>query len=124
MTKRSIVSSALVCAAIVGVYLPVLSSLVRQWASDENYSHGFIIIPFALLFRLAEAAARSARLPSQPSAAGLLLVAWSLAIFLAGLLGAELFLTRISLIGVVAGSIWSSVRVATRCGCWRFRCCC
>ena len=45
-------------------------------------------------------------LPSQPSIAGLMIVAGSLAIFLAGLLGAELFLTRISLIGVLAGSIW------------------
>ena len=50
MTKRSIIASAFVCAAIVGVYLPVFSSLVRQWASDENYSHGFIILPFALFF--------------------------------------------------------------------------
>ena len=58
------------------------------------------------LFRLAEAAARSARFRAQPSAAGLLIVAGSLAIFLAGLLGAELFLTRISFIGVLAGSIW------------------
>jgi hypothetical protein len=36
MAKRSVVASALVCLAILGVYLPVLSSLVRQWASDEN----------------------------------------------------------------------------------------
>jgi exosortase len=105
MTKRSIVSSALVCVAIVGVYLPVLSSLVQQWASDENYSHGFIIIPFAIYFAWRQRRALSA-LPSQPSVAGLVIVAGSLAIFLAGLLGAELFLTRISLIGVLAGSIW------------------
>ena len=107
MTKRSIIASALVCAAIVGVYFPVFSSLVRQWASDENYSHGFIILPFALFFawqkRQALAAepaqARRSRVRSS--------FACSLAIFLAGLLGAELFLTRISFIGVVAGSIWS-----------------
>ena len=105
MTKRSIVPSALVCAAIVGVYFPVLSSLVRQWASDENYSHGFIIIPFAVYFAWQRRHALSA-LPAQPSIAGLIIVAGSLAIFLAGLLGAELFLTRISLIGVLAGSIW------------------
>jgi len=50
MTKRSIIASALVSIAILLVYFPVLSSLVRQWSSDENYSHGFIIIPFALYF--------------------------------------------------------------------------
>jgi exosortase len=105
MTKRSIVPSALVCAAIVGVYFPVLSSLVRQWASDENYSHGFIIIPFAVYFAWQKRQALEA-LPAQPSNAGLLIVAGSLATFLAGLLGAELFLTRISLIGLLGGSIW------------------
>ncbi len=106
MTKRSIIASAFVCAAIVGVYLPVFSSLVRQWASDENYSHGFIILPFALFFTWQKRQALAAE-PVRPGAAGFLLVLVSLAIFLAGLLGAELFLTRISFIGVVAGSIWS-----------------
>jgi len=105
MTKRSIVPSALVCAAIVGVYFPVLSSLVRQWASDENYSHGFIIIPFAVYFAWQKRRALETA-PAQPSNAGLLFVGASLLILLAGLLGAELFLTRISLIGVLAGSIW------------------
>lgn len=105
MTKRSILPSALVCAAIVGVYFPVLSSLVRQWAGDENYSHGFIIIPFAVYFAWQKRQALAAT-PAQPSAAGLLFVGGSLLVLLAGLLGAELFLTRISLIGVLAGSIW------------------
>ena len=105
MTKRSIVPSALVCAAIVGVYFPVLSSLVRQWASDENYSHGFIIIPFAVYFAWQKRRALETA-PAQPSNAGLLFVGASLIVLLAGLLGAELFLTRISLIGVLAGSIW------------------
>jgi exosortase len=105
MTKRSIFPSALVCAAIVGVYFPVLSSLVRQWASDENYSHGFIIIPFAVYFAWQKRQALETT-PAKPSVAGLLFVGASLLVLLAGLLGAELFLTRISLIGVLAGSIW------------------
>src|SRR4051812_11173158 len=104
MTKRSIIASALVCIAILLVYFPVLSSLVRQWSSDENYSHGFIIIPFSLYFAWeARHALRTA--PLRPHPAGLALVAASLVVLLAGLFGAELFLTRISLIGIVAGSV-------------------
>jgi exosortase len=30
-------------AAVLAVYLPVLADLVHQWATDENYSHGFLI---------------------------------------------------------------------------------
>jgi exosortase len=105
MAKRSVVASALVCLAILGVYLPVLSSLVRQWASDENYSHGFIIVPFALYFAWRKRRALAAA-PVEPGIGGLAVVAVSLLVLLAGLAGAELFLTRVSLIGVIGGSIW------------------
>ena len=105
MAKRSIVASALVCTAILLVYFPVLSSLVRQWSSDENYSHGFIIIPFAAYFAWQKRDALKAA-PERPNIGGLLLVIGSLLVLLAGLFGAELFLTRISLIGIVAGSVW------------------
>jgi exosortase len=105
MAKRSVVASALVCLEILGVYLPVLSSLVRQWASDENYSHGFIIVPFALYFAWRKRRALAAA-PVEPGIGGLAVVAVSLLVLLAGLAGAELFLTRISLIGVIGGSIW------------------
>jgi exosortase len=105
MAKRSVVASALVCLAILGVYLPVLSSLVRQWASDENYSHGFIIVPFALYFAWQKRRALAAA-PVAPGIGGLAVVVASLFVLLAGLAGAELFLTRISLIGVIGGAIW------------------
>jgi exosortase len=105
MAKRSVVASALVCLAILGVNLPVLSSLVRQWASDENYSHGLIIVPFALYFAWRKRHALASA-PVEPGIGGLAVVAVSLLVLLAGLAGAELFLTRISLIGVIGGSIW------------------
>ena len=39
-------------AALVGLYAPVIPRLVRQWASDDDYTHGFLILPLALLLRL------------------------------------------------------------------------
>jgi exosortase len=104
MTRRTVAALALVTLAAAVVYLPVLSSLVRQWASDENYSHGFLIVPFAIYFAWAQRA-RLATAPPHPSIFGLLVVCVSLVLLIAGLLGAELFLARISLIGVLAGSV-------------------
>jgi exosortase len=79
-------------------------SLVRQWASDDNYSHGFIVVPLALFFAWERRAAlRSAEI--RPSTAGAALIVVSLAAFVAGRLGAELFLTRVSLVGVLAGAV-------------------
>jgi hypothetical protein len=36
VTRRSAVALGLVCSVTLLVYFPVLTSLVRQWASDEN----------------------------------------------------------------------------------------
>ena len=94
----------LVCLVTLAVYLPVLTSLARQWASDENYSHGFLVAPFAIYLgwlRRRELAAQ----PIRPHWIGLVVVACSLAFLIAGRLGAELFLTRVSLVGLLAGTV-------------------
>jgi exosortase len=104
MSRRTAAAFALVTLAAAAVYLPILSSLVSQWASDENYSHGFLIVPFAIYFAWAQRSALAAA-PIRPSMIGLMVVCGSLAVLLMGLLGAELFLTRLSLIGVLAGTV-------------------
>jgi exosortase len=98
-------STALIClAALVWLYSGVLSSLVRQWASDDNYSHGFFIIPLAIYCGW-ERRHLLSHAEQRPHGAGLLLILASLLVFASGTLSAELFLTRISLVGVVAGTI-------------------
>jgi len=103
-TRRSLAAGALVCAATLAVYLPILASLVRQWASDDNYSHGFLVVPFAAYFAWRRRHDILAA-PVKPHGFGLVVVLASLALLLAGRLGAELFLTRVSLVGVIAGSV-------------------
>jgi exosortase len=90
--------------AIVWVYRDVLSSLVRQWAGDDNYSHGFFIIPLAL-FCAWERRHLLSQAERRPHIAGLFLVLLSLVLFAGGVLAAELFLPRLSLVGVVVGTI-------------------
>ena len=104
MVRRHAAAALLVCAGVVWLYSDVLSSLVRQWASDDDYSHGFFVLPLALYFCW-ERRHLLQRSPLRPSLFGLMLVAASLFVFLAGVLGAELFLTRISLIGVLGGAV-------------------
>src|SRR6185312_11897398 len=102
MARRAWTAAVLVSAAAVLVYFPVLSSLARQWASDENYSHGFLVAPFAA-FLMWKSRRRFAAAPRRPHAVGLAVVAVSLFMYLLGQFGAELFLTRLSLLGVAAG---------------------
>jgi exosortase len=92
-------------AAMAWVYGGILAGLARQWASDDNYSHGFFVIPLAVYFAWERRDALRRANP-QPSAAGLVVICASLLLLVAGRLGAELFLTRVSLVGVLAGATW------------------
>jgi len=102
-TPRSAIAPLIVVAATLAVYLPTLTSLVHQWASDANYSHGFLVVPFAAFFAW-RARAQMAVPDASSAVAGYLVVTAALLVFLAGALGAELFLTRVSLLGVIAGA--------------------
>ena len=97
------------------LYRDVLGKLVHDWYVDDNYSHGFLIVPLAAYFAW-ERRHRLAALPVAPSALGLIVLGGSLLVLMAGLLGAELFLTRISIIGVLLGTLifvlgWGHARV-------------
>jgi len=100
---------------LVWLYADLTTGLVRQWAKDEDYSHGFIVVPLVAYFVWARRQAlREA--PIRPALVGLAVLAGSLLCFVAGQLGAELFLTRVSLIGVFAGLIlflggWAQLRL-------------
>jgi len=104
-SKAVLTASVLLVLSFALLYSHVFAKLVRDWAANENYSHGFLVIPLALYF-VWERRSRLMSVSPQPSSAGLLVVVASLAILVAGVLGAELFLTRISIIGLLAGTIW------------------
>jgi exosortase len=95
---------AIVIAAFAVLYHDVVVKLVHDWYSDDNYSHGFLIVPIALYFAW-ERRSRLAAAKASPGVPGLLVVIASILVLAAGLLGAELFLTRISILGVVAGTV-------------------
>jgi exosortase len=88
----------------VWVYRDVLASLFHDWTHDDNYSHGLLIVPLAAYFAW-ERRGQLLSAPRRPSVVGLVLVLGSLALLVAGILGAEFFLSRVSLLGLLAGSV-------------------
>lgn len=89
---------------LIWVYSRTLLGLIGQWTSDDNYSHGFLVVPLATYF-VWERRGALATAVARPSGLGLVAFALSLLMFVIGTLGAELFLTRVSLIGVLAGTV-------------------
>lgn len=106
---------ALVLCAMLAVYWPVLTGLVDAWSTDDNYSHGFFIVPLAIYFAWQRKDAIAAA-PVRPSMLGAVIVAGGLFLLVAGLLGAELFLSRVSILVSLAGAIlflfgWQMLRL-------------
>ena len=51
--RREIAVACVLTGAILWMYGGIVSSLARQWASDDNYSHGFFVAAAGSVFRLA-----------------------------------------------------------------------
>jgi exosortase len=112
---RRLLSISAVVAAFLLLYGRVLAELARIWVHDENYSHGLVVLP-VIGYLVWRRRARLAATELRPSAAGLGMIAVSLAVLLVGTAGVEFFLMRTSAIGVLVGIVvflggWPLVRV-------------
>ena len=94
-------------ALIAWLYAGVASGLVKQWVTSPDASYGLILAGVAgvLAWRRRAALNPHTDFPLA-SAAALLFVAASCAVLLAGIVAADLFLTRISFVLVAAGLVW------------------
>src|SRR5205814_1728322 len=102
--RRQWTAVVVIGTALLWAYGAVIAGLVHQWRTDENYSHGFLVVPIALVIGW-QRRERLQRERPAPSRAGFALVLASLLVLVAGRFAAELFLTRLSLIGVIAGTV-------------------
>ena len=94
---------AITALALVLLYWEVIAGLFKAWGTNPDYSHGYLILPLCALF-VWKRRDYLATLEVRPAGAGLVIVTGALLVFLAGQLGAEQFLARVSLIGVLAGA--------------------
>jgi exosortase len=89
---------AVMALAWLAVYHDVIRRLVDDWRVDENYSHGFLI-PVISGYAIWTERERIFSTPLEPgllSGAALMLLA--ILLLLAGILSAELYITRLSLV--------------------------
>jgi len=103
MKSRTPGALAFAMLGLALLYGSVLAGLVRAWTTDD-YSHGFLVAPLCA-YLVWQRRHRLAAVAVRPSLAGLAVVLVSLLVFVVGELGAEMFLARVSFIGVVAGSV-------------------
>jgi exosortase len=101
---RPLWQTAVITGLLLWLYFPTLSHLVGQWWSDPNFSHGFFV-PLFSAFVVWQERPQLGRLSPQPSWWGLCLLGFGLCVLIVGQMGAELFLSRLSLLIALAGLI-------------------
>jgi len=87
---------------VLWLYWSVLFHLAGQWWHNPNFSHGFFV-PLFSAFVIWQDRHQFARLPLRPSWLGLAILAFAMCVLIVGQMGAELFLSRSSLLLVLAG---------------------
>jgi exosortase len=98
------VQVSILAALLILLYYHILSALTVQWWEDPNYSHGFVV-PLFCGWILWKERKRIVDEPVLPSWFGFVVILGGLGILVLGVLGAELFLSRTSLLIVIAGLI-------------------
>jgi exosortase len=94
-----------IAGALAFAYATVLTKLGQDWWHDENYSHG-LLIPFVIGYFLWSERDRLARMAGRASTVwGLSAIVFALVALWAGTAGAELYLQRISLVVMLAGTV-------------------
>jgi exosortase len=91
-------------ALVLILYAPILGSLVRQWWGDPNYGHGFFVPLFAGYVLWSERE-RWREEPLQPNNFGLAIMLFAIGLRILGMLGAELFMARLSLVILISGIV-------------------
>jgi exosortase len=96
------------------LYASILEHLALQWWKNPDYSHGFVVPVFSA-FILWRQRHRWLEVELAPSNLGLPVMFFAVALLVAGTLGAELFISRISLLFLIAGMVlylggWKLIR--------------
>jgi exosortase len=94
--------TALLAGLLGWLYYPTLSRLVAQWWNDPNFSHGFFVPLFAGFVAWHERI-RLHNAKLRPSWSGLFFLVLGLCVLVVGQMGAEIFLSRLSFLIVLAG---------------------
>jgi len=112
--RKNVAALLLASACFLIFYQAILVDLVRDWIKDDNYSHGFLIVPLALFF-VWERRQRFVQAPPNPSL-------WGVVFFLLGIVATVLnmhpFVNRMAMLLCLAGGLlfifgWRRLKVMT-----------
>jgi exosortase len=96
--------TAVICILIAAVYYHVLVKLVTDWSQIPDFSHGFLV-PLFSVYLIWEKRDTLRNTVIAPCWGGIAVIALGLLVLLLGVYGSELFLSRVSLVILLAGLV-------------------
>lgn len=102
--RRFMLGLALILLLLAAVYYQVLIKLVTDWWNLPDFSHGFLV-PLFSAYLVWERRKVLRQIEVSPSWSGIAVMALGIVVLLMGVYGSELFLSRISLLIVMAGMV-------------------
>jgi len=100
---------------LLALYGQIVVSLASDWWNDPNASHGLLVPPLAAYIAW-KRKRLTLSLPATPDLHGLFWIAGGSSLLLVGKLGAEFFISRISIVVLLAGfayTFWGKPRTKT-----------
>jgi exosortase len=112
VNRKAIAALLLVSASFIILYRHIIVYLVQDWLHDENYSHGFLIVPLALYFAW-KRRYRFTQAEQRPSLSGIFLF---LPAILLVVLDMHPFVNRMAMLICLAGGLvflcgWARLKV-------------
>jgi exosortase len=100
----SLPTGLMIAGLVAALYGPVMSQMVVQWWQDPDYGHGFVV-PLFVSYVLYRRRHELRQVPLEPNNFGFPLMLGAIGLLLVGTLGAELFVSRCSLLFLFGGMI-------------------
>jgi exosortase len=88
------------------LFFPVLSTMVKEWATLEEMGHGFFV-PLVAGYMVWNDRERILAQPVKPCPAASLLLIWAFFQMILGFLGADFFVARIAFLIALIGVVWT-----------------
>ena len=106
ITKKSTIWKVILLVLLfIGLYYQIIFYMVKDWYNDSNYSHGFLI-PFISAYIIWTNREKIFTIRIKPDNLGLLVLFFGLSVYILGIIGAEFFTMRFSMIPVILGIVY------------------
>ncbi len=100
-------SQYIIIALLTLTNIPMFVDLIGDWYHDDNYSHGFFIIPISIYLYYSKR--KTLIFPAKHSIAGLILFIIGLLFIILGTAASEFFTTRIGFVFALTGFVYYTI---------------